>query len=216
MRLTGPCSTAEMLWEWALAEWDSSRVGRWYPDLPEARARLRSGAPYDHGDLFDQRIASTVADVRAALLKEVLPARVSWRRAALPFDELGDLRILNEREIRRLSPSPLLRDLAAALEADRAETRDVPLARAYRELDGSFDAALIRGAPILLAAREQGPFHIVEGHRRLASLHARHADGRLKRHEIPAGDEIAVILGIWPGLKSWSWYWDVADAPLSP
>ncbi len=46
MQVIGDSTTAEMLWEWALAEWNSSRVGGWYPDQPEIVARLSSGAPY--------------------------------------------------------------------------------------------------------------------------------------------------------------------------
>lgn len=211
VRVVGACSTAEMLWDWALAEWESSRFGRFYPDRPDVIARLRSGAPYDHSQLFDQRIATTVAGVHAPLLKDVLPARVPWQRVALRPDELAELRILNMREFQMLSPhSPLLRDLTAALEADGEKTRNLPLPRAYREVAASFDPALMRGAPILLAMTPEGPFHVLEGHRRLTTLHARHCAGRLDVAEI------AAILGLWPGLKDWPGYrdWGSGSQPL--
>lgn len=207
MRVIGGCSTAEMLWEWALAEWESSRFGHWYPDLPEVIARLRSGAPYDHAQIFDQRIATTVAHIHDPLLNQVLPARLAWRRVALEPGELGGLRTLNIDEFRPLQPdSPLLADLVAALERDPEEHRAIPLLRAYREVKESFDPAQIQGAPIILGESMAGPFHIMEGHRRLASLLARFTDGRLPPQEVE------VILGIWPQLKTWRWYHDVGAA----
>lgn len=210
MRVTGPCTTAEMLWDWALAEWESSRFGSWYPNAPEAVERLRSGAPYDHAQIFDQRIASTVATVHNLLLKDVLPARLRWRRVLLAPDELAPLRILNLPEFRTLLPhSAVLGDMVALLESNPAPLRDIPLLRAYHEVRDSFDPALIRGAPILLAEHEEGPFHIMEGHRRLASTLAQFSDGRRTPHEV------AAILGIWPGLKAWPYYHDV-DAPFRP
>lgn len=210
MRLLARCSTAEMLWEWALAEWESARFGYLYPDRPDVVERLRSGAPYDRTNTLDRRIVSTTARARDPLLKDMLPARIPWRRAVLAPDELAQLRILNTPEFRRLTPdSPLLPDLAAAILAGRRDIRNLPLPRDYRKARESFDPSRTRGAPILLAQNAAGPFHILEGHHRLVTHLIRHSDG------LTLAPEIAVILGLWPGLKSWSWFWD-SDAPSQP
>lgn len=207
MRLIAEITPAEVLWQWALAEWDSTRFRDWYPDVPGAAERLRTGLPYDRTQDVDQRIIRAVAYARGSLLADVPPESVAWWRGALETHELAALRTLALPEFRTLAPdSALLSGMSAALENGHDARADIPFLEPYREMRAMFDPARIRGMPILLAERAAGPFHLLEGYRRMTLLHARFSAGTFPEQEI------AVVVGIWPRLKGWRLYHDV-DAP---
>lgn len=199
MRIGAAASREELLLEWARAEWQSPRFGRWFPQREDCIARLADPSPFDAARPLDTEIVRIMAWARGRLLQEVDLGALQVHQAVLEDGELGGLRLFRDPELDRLARGGCcLADLLEAIEAI-GDDAELPLAQSYLRLRKCFDPARMQGRPILLAAADTAPPLLLEGYCRLLLLLARQRAGN-------GAAEYPVILAIWPGLPNWRRY----------
>lgn len=178
-----PISQGIMLRNWAVAEIDSSRWSRYYRALLSEAVfgKANSESPTLSEQEWAQ-LEAVVRRTRSPLLNGLLCLPINWFEGKLPTKELAEVAIINLDRFNNVAPSKIFLDLAKAGILPRQE---------------GFDPSKMRGFPILVAQRSEGPYCLVEGYCRcgdiLLSKSAYH---------------LPVILGVSEHIKRWVWYQD--------
>ncbi len=195
-----------MYWEWVRAEIDVPGESPRYGDrrdhgLGERRRSLLARGERSALDRSDwEALGRAFRRLRGDYLDPLLGTGTEWYYGELPLDELGAVRIPNLTiSLVPLAPTRRLEDYVAALDSGR-ETPGVPNHLVYRFLRPIYDPARVRGCPILVAERRDGPYVLAEGLTRASVLVSRHVRGE------PGPPSIRILLGISPRVVDWRWW----------
>lgn len=196
------CSEREFLWNIAYSENHSqSRHGdRWRNALgPEVSSSLDRG---DRSALTEpdwSRIRAAFQEARGDYLTPLLELQPEWYRGSLELRCLPDLLLIDWEPFRRLAPSRKLGEFVHALDEGRDSAPDF-FAERYRRLRPTFDLEKVRGIPILVAERREGPYLEIDGLTRMSILVSRWERGEA----VPP--RVEVLLGVSAELRRWKWF----------
>ncbi len=201
-----PASERDLYWEWLRAEIDVPAGSPRHADRLEHGLDERQQSILAHGergalDPSDwEALGLAYRRLRKDYLDPLLDSGTGWWYAELPVAELGEVRIPKLTiSLVPLAPSRRLEELVAALDAGR-ETPGLPNHLVYRFLRSVYDPTRVRGRPILIAERKDGPYVPAEGLTRASVLVSRLAHGE------PTPPSVRVLLGISPRASDWRWW----------
>jgi hypothetical protein len=201
MRVTGSGTARDVYWNFARAEFEVPAGGPRHAAPPisaQLRRRIERG-DRDHLSPHDWReLRAAVLSVRGAIVRPLLVRVKKWYLAELSPDDIRELRVMNLHIFTSIVPSRGLIDFAASL--DRGAFPTIWDPRFYRALHARFDPRKMHGIPIVVGARDSGPFTLIEGTTRMSVVAS-----RLRLGE-PVGDSLPVVLGLGPAVAGWEWY----------
>ena len=194
-----PGGARDLLWEFAYSEIASvSRHGDfWRKQLnPPLSERLHLG----QRDRLTQEdwvtLKRVLLQVRGTYVAGLLEFPLRWSRGTLPWEELGEVKLIRLDAFRALAPSLSRAEFVVGLD-DGRETPDDHVASRYRALRPRLDPVQMRGVPILVAESEAGPYNEVDGLTRMSILYSR----LLRQEPIPAS--LGVLLGVSSRIREW-------------
>ena len=201
MRVTSSGTARDVYWNFARAEFEVPAGGPRHT-APPISAELRRRVERGDRDRLSPRdwreLRGAVLSVRGTIVRPLLARVKKWYLAEPSPDDLRELRVMNLHIFTSIVPSRSLVDFAASL--DRGVFPRIWDPRFYRELRARFDPGKMHGAPIVVAARETGPFTLIEGVTRMSVL-----TSRLRLGET-VGESLSVVLGLGPAVAGWEWY----------
>lgn len=179
----------DVLWEWAVAESQSSRYGLFFEGLPgDIRDVLRGGRREDLAPGDVEVVLDILKLFRGELLQgPIIDPAARWTSTTLSTADLAGLRLMAFPAFKRYCPSLRLGDFAAALEAGRPMGE---ISTAYAALRREFRPEARRGRPIAVRRDVDAPPILLEGLVRSCVLLGR-------------GEGVDVLLGTCPGLDGW-------------
>ena len=170
-----------MLRNWAVAEIDSSRWGKYYRTcLPDAVFRKANSECPTLAEGEWTQLEAAVRQLRSPLLNDLLSFQIRWFEGKLLTEELAEAAIINLDQFNRVAPSKRLVDIAKAGIVPGQE---------------GFDSTKMRGFPILVAQRNEGPYCLVEGYSRCCSILS-----------LKSSNHVSVIVGVSEDVGRWRWY----------
>lgn len=203
--MSEPATARDLFWEFASAEFDCDRYGHRY--RPGLTATLTSAlAAGDKGSLSADdwnKLASTVASVRAALTLGPIQLGTTWQYGALPTDQLANVLFVRMPDFEEVAPSRTIGELARGILdgkkfRERAGEQDFGMMAKRRAKD--FSVSKLRGAIVLLSAGGFPPYLLIEGLTRATALTI-----RIQRGEsVPR--TVRVLFGVCPRLADWWFY----------
>ena len=189
-------SEQDLVWNWARAEIESERHSRHYNLPPRLLQFLQNDQRPDLTQEDWKVLADAVFSVRGPLLKGLRRLSTGWSTGVLNYEELLDLKIMGWSGFVSWAPSGSFEEFVRAVNRGQPPVTKEWLSH-YLKLRGSFDETKIKGCPILVSKKKDGPYTIVEGYGRLSVLTSHYLEGKL-----PAG-EINIVLGICERLEDW-------------
>ena len=201
-----PATERDLYWEWVRAEVDPP------PGSPRSADRqahglsgrrltlLATGDPTALGTDDREALRSAFRALRGEYLDPLLGSAVRWYYGDLDLTELGSVRIPNLTvSLVPLAPSRRLEEFVRSLD-DGRETPKLPNHLVYRFLRTRFEFARVRGSPVLIAERRDGPYVLAEGLTRACVLQSRWAAGE------DGPPSWRVLLGVSRAARRWAWW----------
>jgi hypothetical protein len=190
-----------VFWDWAVAEIHSHRFKEFYKGLPTfVVAALERGDPALLSPAGWTILKQTVFGVRISLLAGLRRLGTSWYTGRLAPGDLKDLMLLDLPLFRDLSASLHLDDLVSALDRGDSSPNDSTTQPSfvdnYRAQRPTFELSRMRGKPVLIGWRKEGPYGILEGCTRLAILRSMQTGGT-SISDLPA------VFGVCPRIGEW-------------
>lgn len=199
-------SERDLYWEWVRAEVDIP------PGSPRYADRLGHGLDERQLSLLaeDRRGGFTDEDwealrisfrrLREDYLDPLLGSGTQWFYGDLPANELAQVRIPNLTiSFVPIAPSRSLEEFVDALDSGK-ETPALPNHLIYRFMRPIFDPLRVRGSPILISERREGPYVIAEGLTRACVLLSRAKKGE------STPPTVHVLLGVSHRARDWPWF----------
>jgi hypothetical protein len=188
----------EVLLDVAYAEVASVRWHDYYAAALGNRARALALLPLTDWNESDKANARKAArQVRGGPLQPILDASAVLALCRFRVADLSEVRLMTLDQFSRFAPTGLLHDFVANLDAGMEMVGD-GFAEAYRAVRPTFDATKIRGRPILISERIEGPFVEAEGLTRMCCLLSKREAGE----EVP--ESVEVFVGVVNDLRrSW-------------
>ncbi len=175
-----------MLLSWARAE----APGRWRGSSPPHLAKLEAG-----GEVDARERAEIIAFLRRVRgdVDLLIHGRSTWYEAEILVAAFGGLLVdpywvWLSLGVGRNGPCPVWRAPHPRTVADLAAHPDAP----PLTLDGPFSFERMRGAPICIGTRLDGPLRLIEGSNRARAIWQEHRRGR----RIP--ETVSILVGIHP------------------
>jgi hypothetical protein len=185
----------------ALAELSSPLMLTYYDEeMGAARAARLRGSPHEEWSPADRAAVEGAArKMRGGYLDPILALEPDWYTGVLEVSELPRVRLIRLGAFLGIAPNRRLDQFVAALDAG-GDTSDDGFGEKYRLLRPNFDPARMRGLPILVAEREEGPYTEVEGLTRMSCPLSK----MTRREAVP--DSVSAILGVSPRICEWNFY----------
>ncbi len=200
MEIVRPATRDEIILDVAYAEVASARWFGAYALHLGDRAKTLAHLPLADWNASDRDAARSVAAaLREPVLGPILATHSQLFLASVRSGELAQVRLMNLPQFQRFAPTGMLSEFVKNLDAGKPMPDD-GFANSFRAVRPTFDPARMRGRPILVAEKREGPFIEAEGLTRMSCLLSMEAAGAA----VP--ESIQVFLGISPDLGRWPFF----------
>lgn len=201
-----PASERDLYWEWVRAEIDVPEGS------PRQSDRQRHGLPprvvalLERGDrtALDEpdwdKIRRAFRTLRGRYLDPLLDSGTRWYYGRLSVAEFAEVSIPNLTiSFVPLAPSRRFEQFVRALDAGGKTPKDT-FYKVYRHMRPIFDPGRVRGCPVLIAERVEGPYVLAEGATRSCILVSRRHHGEAVPRSFP------VLVGVTSRAREWTWW----------
>ena len=177
---------SSVLRAWAIAETTTEKAPlRQAVREGRLRDKLLGGRSDDLSEPEWQALERAILQTRGPMLTGLLSLRPDWHEGDMPVSRLADMRFFNVPAWTAKTPSRNFGDLAGRRHLPGVE----PEFRGF---------ATRTERPIAVAASLDGPFCLIEGYTRCASLLRDHRAGMASREQVP------MVVGVTPRIAEWS------------
>ncbi len=188
-----------MLRNWAIAE--ASSIRRWrdiHNNLPQDTAEkinkknYKQLTPTDHNALEEM-----IVQIRAPLLKGLLPIKPQWYKGYLSSEDLMELEMMNWPDFVNLANSRRLLDLVKAFEEGKMPNNHHEFAANLDRIRDDLNLSNMVGSPIILSRSKNPPYYLVEGFTRCSAILMNMREGKFTEEQIP------IMLGVSDRFDEW-------------
>lgn len=194
-------SLEEIALDVAYAELASPRNAKYYlPAFSPGRGRELGQLPLESWTERDRDQGRTAAlRLRGGVLYPLSIRGIERSLGKVRVHELSSVRLMAIPQFLSFAPTRRLDEFVKRLDAGVDLTGD-DFAQSYRRTRGAFVPDLMRGHPILVAERVEGPYVEAEGLTRMSCLLSKYLAGEA----VP--EAIETYLGVGPAVASWQLY----------
>ena len=193
MKVTGALSSAEVMHEFLLSEWYKD----WFRQFEAQGIDPLSLNPKDLKDA--ESIMTLLSTIRGPILAQ-LPIDIDWKTGELEVGDFGELLVIREAGwANTFGANKSLREVAGQIRITQNETGGVNIPQII-EMKDAIGTSHFEERIILIAAREDGPYTVLDGNHRAVAFQMKTDETGSIAH-LPT----EVILGVSKSMRSCAW-----------
>jgi len=193
MKVTGELSSAEVMHEFLLSEWYKD----WFRQFEAQGIDPLSLNPTDLKDA--ESITTLLSTMRGPILAH-LPNDIEWKTGELEVGDFEDLFVIREAGwANTFGANKSLKEVAGQIRLTQKETGGVNIPQIL-EIKNAIGMSQFEERMILIAAREAGPYTILDGNHRAVAFQM-DADETGSTAHLPT----EVILGVSKAMRGCAW-----------
>jgi hypothetical protein len=193
MKVTGQLSSAEVMHEFLLSEWYKD----WFRQF---EAQGIDPLRLDPTDTMDAELIMTLlSTIRGPILAQ-LPNEIDWKTAELEEGDFGELLVIKEAGwANTFGANKSLKEVAGQIHISQRETGGVNIPQIIQIKD-AIGTTQFEERIILIAARESGPYTLLDGNHRAVAFQMK-ADETGSIAHLPT----SAILGVSKSMRRCAW-----------